>query len=57
MLAQVCGIAKSAGLKKLQLSVEKSNAASIRTIEKNGGVYARSFAFENEMADIYEIIL
>lgn len=57
MLAQVCGIAKSAGLKELQLSVEKSNTASIRTIEKNGGIYERSFVFENEIADIYEIIL
>lgn len=57
MLAQVCEIAKAAGLKKLQLSVEKDNIASIKTIKKNGGVYERSFVFENEKADIYQIQL
>lgn len=57
MLAQVCEIAKAAGLKKLQLSVEKDNTASIRTIQKNGGIYERSFELENEVADIYQIQL
>lgn len=57
MLSQVCEIAKAAGLKKLQLSVEKDNIASIKTIKKNGGVYERSFVFENEKADIYQIQL
>lgn len=57
MLKQICNIAKKYGLLELQLSVEKSNVASIRTIQKNGGVYSRSFFFENEEADIYIIKL
>ena len=31
--------------------------ASIKVIQKNGGVYERSFSFENEAADIYKIEL
>ena len=57
MLKQVCGIAKEYGLPELKLSVEKNNISSIRTIQKNGGVYSRSFCFENEEADIYVIKL
>lgn len=57
MLKQVCNIAKKYGLLELQLSVEKSNAASIRAIQKNGGVYSRSFFYENEEAYIYIIKL
>ena len=55
MLRQVLEIAKKAGLKKVHLSVERSNAASVKTITKNGGVYERSFEFEGEMADVYSI--
>jgi len=40
-------------LKQLQLSVEKDNVASIKTIEKNGGEFSRSFIFENEEAYVY----
>lgn len=57
MLTQICEIAKSHGLKELQLSVEKSNLPSVKTILKNGGVYNRSFIVENEAADIYLISL
>ncbi len=37
MLAQICQKAKTYGIKSLQLSVERSNIPSIRTILKNGG--------------------
>lgn len=57
MLSQVCRIAKLAGMKHLQLSVEKDNLPSIKTILKNGGVYQRSFTFHNQLADIYIITL
>ena len=40
---------------KLQLSVERSNEASVKTITKNGGKYERSFSFEGEEADVYMI--
>ncbi len=57
MLAQICQKAKNHGIKSLQLSVEKSNIPSIRTILKNGGQYSRSFCVGEEMADIYLIHL
>lgn len=57
MLAQICQKAKSHGLKHLQLSVEKGNIPSIRTILKNGGQYRRSFCIGKEIADIYFIDL
>lgn len=50
-------VAKEAGMTTLQLSVEKDNEASVRTIVKNGGVYERSFEFAGEMADVYMIEL
>ncbi len=53
ILRQICLVAKEHGLKQLQLSVERDNAASIKTIEKNGGKYSRSFTFENEEAYVY----
>lgn len=53
ILRQICLIAKEYGLKKLQLSAEKDNMASIKTIEKNGGIFTRSFIFENEEAYVY----
>ena len=31
------------------------NVASLKVIQKNGGVYERSFSFENGVADIYKI--
>lgn len=57
MLHQLLQAAKGADMKDLHISVEKTNAASIKVIQKNGGVYERSFSFENETADIYKIIL
>ena len=55
MLHQLTGIAKETGMTELQISVEKTNIGSIKVIEKNGGVYERSFLYENEFADIYRI--
>lgn len=49
--------AKNTGMKALHLSVERDNEPSIKTIIRNGGAYERSFTFEGEQADIYEIVL
>ena len=57
MLCQLLKVAKEAEMKELHISVEKENTASIKVIQKNGGVYERSFSFENETADIYKIAL
>ncbi len=57
MLAQICKKARIYGLRQLQLSVEKDNFPSIKTILKNGGRYIRSFSFGDEIADIYMINL
>ncbi|MCR5735152.1 MAG: GNAT family N-acetyltransferase [Lachnospiraceae bacterium] len=53
MLRQILITAKETGLSELHLSVERSNEPSIKTIIKNGGVYERSFEYENEPADVY----
>ena len=55
MLELMVRRAGEAGLSRLQLSVERSNEPSIKTITKNGGRYERSFTFEGEEADIYMI--
>ena len=57
MLRQIINIARQSGLDVLLLSVERGNIPSIRTIEKNGGVYERSFEFEGEQADIYKVVI
>lgn len=57
MLYLLLQAAREAGMKELHISVEKENTASIKVIQKNGGVYERSFSFENETADIYKIEL
>ena len=57
MLRQILEIAKESGMDELHLSVERDNEPSIKTIRSNGGVYERSFEFENGMADIYRITL
>lgn len=57
MLDQLLQVAREAEMKELHISVEKGNTASIKVIQKNGGVYERSFSFENEIADIYRIVL
>lgn len=53
ILRQICLITKDHGLNQLQLSVAKDNVASLKTIEKNGGKFSRSFIFENEEAYVY----
>lgn len=55
MLILICKRAAEVGMSKLQLSVEQSNDAYIKTITKNGGKYERSFTFEGEEADVYLI--
>lgn len=57
MLALIIDVAKANNLTSLQLSVERSNVPSIKTIVKNGGVLERSFEYEGEIADIYKIML
>ncbi|SHJ54020.1 GNAT family N-acetyltransferase [Hespellia stercorisuis] len=57
MLSKICQIASQHGLKELQLSVEKNNLPSVKTILKNGGVYQRSFVVDSEIADVYHINL
>lgn len=57
MLCQLKEVARKAGMQELHLSVEKTNIGSIKVIQNNGGVYERSFTYENELADIYRISL
>lgn len=57
MLGLIKDVAKSHGMDKLQLSVERNNEPSVKTIVKNGGEYERSFSFQNEEADVYFIKL
>ena len=57
MLHQLLDVARNSGLNSLQLSVERSNEPSVKTIVKNGGVYERSFEFQGEEADVYRIEL
>lgn len=57
MLSLIMQVAKEAGFDQLQVSVERSNEPSVRTIIKNGGVYERSFEYEGEPADVYRIPL
>ena len=55
MLRLIIERAAEIGLGKLQLSVERTNEPSVKTILKNGGKYERSFTFEGEDADVYII--
>lgn len=57
MLRQLLDVARDCGLNSLQLSVERSNEPSVKTIVKNGGEYERSFEFQGEEADVYRIVL
>ncbi|MDK2807804.1 MAG: hypothetical protein PWP24_538 [Clostridiales bacterium] len=57
MLGQLLTIAKEAGLKKIHLSVEQDNIASVKTIQKYHGVYERTFEHDGKRADVYQIIL
>ena len=53
MLKLILERAREIGMNKLQLSVERSNEASVKTIRKNGEKYEWSFTFEGEEADVY----
>ena len=57
MLALIIKRAAELGMDRLQLSVERSNEPSVKTIIKNGGRYERSFTFEGEEADVYIIFV
>ncbi len=57
MLRMIIERAREIGMDKLQLSVERSNEASVKTITNNNGKYVRSFTFEGEEADVYMIYL
>ncbi|MEE0686035.1 MAG: GNAT family N-acetyltransferase [Lachnospiraceae bacterium] len=57
MLHQIIIVAKEIGLLELNLSVERDNVPSIKTIVKNGGKYYRSFEHEGKLADVYKIVL
>ena len=57
MLRLLLQTARDAGMTELHLSVERSNAPSVKTILRNGGVPERSFEFEGSPADIYKITL
>ena len=57
MLHQIILHAKKVGLSELNLSVERDNEPSIKTIVKNGGRYFRSFEYEGALADVYKIVL
>ena len=57
MLKLIIERARQIGMDKLQLSVETSNEASVKTITKNGGKYERSFTYEGEDAAVYMIVL
>ncbi len=54
MLALVLAEARAVGMDGLHISVERSNAPSVRVIRVNGGVYERSFVHEGETADVYQ---
>ena len=55
MLRLIIERAAEIGLGRLQLSVERTNEPSVKTILKNGGKYERSFTFDGEEADVYMI--
>lgn len=57
MLSLMMQVAKEAGFDQLQLSVERTNVPSVKTITKNGGIYVRSFEYEGKTADVYRISL
>ena len=57
MLKQIIKHAGTIGMRELYIAVEQKNDPSIKTILKNGGVFERSFVFENEAASIYRIKL
>ena len=57
MLQLLKAHARQCGMTQLQLSVERSNTPSVKTIVRNGGSLQRSFDFQGEIADVYCIEL
>ncbi len=57
ILRLICQTAREHGMETLQLSVERTNTPSVKTIVQNGGRYSRSFCFDGEAADVYLIDL
>ncbi|MBQ6443509.1 MAG: GNAT family N-acetyltransferase [Methanosphaera sp.] len=57
MLSLILDKARKLGMKKVKLSAEKDNVASIRTIVSNGGVYVYSFNFDGSEVLSYLIKL
>lgn len=55
MLSKVLERAWEKGFDRVQLSCHVVNMASAKTIEKNGGQKVRTFQYEGQKADIYEI--
>ena len=57
MLKLILERARQIGMDRLQLSVEPTNEASVKTITTNGGKYERGFTYEGEEAAVYMIVL
>ena len=57
MLRQVLAIAKEQGLSEVFLSYMKGNVPSRKTILNNGGQYLRDFTFNNEVGEVFRIVL
>lgn len=57
MLRQVLAIAKEQGLPEVFLSYMKGNVPSRKTILNNGGQYLRDFTFNNEVGEVFKIVL
>lgn len=57
MLRLLLEHAKAAGLPELRLSVERDNLPSVKVLQKNGGVYERSFSHQGAAADVYRFRL
>ena len=55
MLKQIIDLARQIGLKEMQLSCVSDNEPSVKTITNNGGIYQRSFLYEEKKADIFLI--
>ncbi|NNU77545.1 hypothetical protein [Clostridium estertheticum] len=54
---QVLAIAKKQGLPEVFLSYMKGNVPSRKTILNNGGEYLRDFTFNNEVGEVFSIVL
>jgi predicted acetyltransferase len=57
MLRQVLAIAKEQGLPEVFLSYMKGNVPSRKTLLNNGGQYLRDFTFNNEVGEVFRIVL